>query len=66
MAADATNAQAHYRLSVVYRKLKRPEDAKRQLEEYQKYIGHEGQAAKDLPEDLRLQSEGTEPDQEGR
>lgn len=43
--ADISNVQAHYRLSVVYRKLRRPEDAKRELAEYQKY--------KDMKEKLR-------------
>lgn len=43
--ADISNVQAHDRLSVVYRKLRRPEDAKRELAEYQKY--------KDLKEKLR-------------
>lgn len=65
VTADATNAQAHYRLSVVYRKLKRPEDAKRQLEEYQKYKDMKEKLRK-IYKDLRLQNEGTEPDQEGR
>lgn len=37
VANDPTNAQGHYRLSLVYRKLNRPEDAKRELGEYQKY-----------------------------
>jgi tetratricopeptide (TPR) repeat protein len=36
-AADPTNVLAHYRLSAVYRKLKRPEDVKRELELYQRY-----------------------------
>ena len=36
-ASDPTNVLAHYRLSAVYRKLKRPEDVKRELELYQKY-----------------------------
>jgi len=36
-AADPTNILAHYRLSVVYRKLKRPDDVKRELELYQRY-----------------------------
>ena len=35
--ADPTNSLAHFRLSVVYRKLKRPEDVKRELELYQRY-----------------------------
>lgn len=37
IAADPTNALAHYRLSVVYRKLNRPDDAKRELAAYQRY-----------------------------
>ena len=37
VAADPTNVLAHYRLSSAYRELKRPEDAKRELEIYQKY-----------------------------
>ena len=45
VAADPSNVLAHYRLSAVYRTLKRPEDAKQQLAEYQKY--------KDLKEKLR-------------
>ena len=45
-AADPTNVLAHYRLSAVYRKLNRPEDAKRELDAYQKY--------KDIKEKLRL------------
>jgi tetratricopeptide (TPR) repeat protein len=34
---DPTNMLAHFRLSALYRKLRRPEDAKRELAEYQKY-----------------------------
>jgi tetratricopeptide (TPR) repeat protein len=37
ITADPTNVLAHYRLSSAYRELKRPEDAKRELEMYQKY-----------------------------
>jgi tetratricopeptide (TPR) repeat protein len=37
VAADPTNYLAHYRLSAVYRKLKRPDDVKQQLELYQRY-----------------------------
>lgn len=37
IAADPTNALAHFRLSVVYRKLNRPDDAKRELAAYQRY-----------------------------
>ena len=37
ITADPTNILAHYRLSSAYRALKRPEEAKRELELYQKY-----------------------------
>ena len=37
IATDPSNILAHYRLSSAYRALKRPEDAKRELEMYQKY-----------------------------
>ncbi|MEO8735101.1 MAG: tetratricopeptide repeat protein [Edaphobacter sp.] len=46
VAADPTNVVAHYRLSTAYRRLKRPEDAKRELEAYQKY--------KDIKEKMRV------------
>ena len=34
---DPTSAVAHFRLSAVYRELGRPDDAKHEIEEYQKY-----------------------------
>jgi tetratricopeptide (TPR) repeat protein len=37
LQADPSNMLAHFRLSALYRKLRRPEDAKRELAEYQKY-----------------------------
>ena len=37
LKADPTNMLAHFRLSALYRKLHRPDDAKRELVEYQKY-----------------------------
>jgi Tfp pilus assembly protein PilF len=45
VAADPTNVVAHFRLSTAYRKLKRPADAKREMEAYQKY--------KDIKEKMR-------------
>jgi tetratricopeptide (TPR) repeat protein len=45
ITADPTNVLAHYRLSSAYRALKRPDDAKRELEMYQKY--------KDIREKMR-------------
>lgn len=65
VAADASNVQAHYRLSVVYRKLKRPDDAKRQLEEYQKYKDMKEKLRK-IYKDLRLEEGVTDQDREGR
>ncbi|RZU41033.1 tetratricopeptide repeat protein [Edaphobacter modestus] len=65
VAADASNVQAHYRLSVVYRKLKRPEDAKRELAEYQKYKDLKEKLRK-IYKDLRLEEGVAEPDKEGR
>jgi tetratricopeptide (TPR) repeat protein len=37
LAADPANLLAHFRLSALYRKMHRPDDAKRELAEYQKY-----------------------------
>jgi len=37
IADDPTNYLAHFRLSAVYRKLGRPDDAKRELDAYKKY-----------------------------
>jgi len=34
---DPTSAVAHFRLSTVYRRMGRAEDAKHEIEEYQKY-----------------------------
>lgn len=65
IAADPSNVQAHYRLSVVYRKLNRPEDAKRELVEYQKYKAMKEKLRK-IYKDLRLQDESDEPAKESR
>ncbi|MHB1701157.1 MAG: tetratricopeptide repeat protein [Acidobacteriaceae bacterium] len=54
VAADPTNVLAHYRLSVAYRKLKRPDDAKREIEAYQKY--------KDIKEKMRKVYKGMRQD----
>src|SRR5271163_2406478 len=45
IALDPTSAQAHFRLGTIYRQTGRPDDAKRELAEYQKY--------KDMKEKLR-------------
>lgn len=61
VAADPTNILAHYRLGSAYRKLNRPEDSKKQMEEYQKY-----KAIKDkmstIYKDMRVDTPQAEPD----
>jgi tetratricopeptide (TPR) repeat protein len=37
LTEDPTNVLAHFRLSALYRKMHKPDDAKRELAEYQKY-----------------------------
>jgi Tfp pilus assembly protein PilF len=63
--ADVSNVQAHYRLSVVYRRLKRPEDAKHELEQYQKYKQMKEKLRKTY-KNLRLEDTDASPDKEGR
>jgi Tfp pilus assembly protein PilF len=63
--ADPTNVQAHYRLSAVYRKLNRPEDAKRELAEYQKYKDMKEKLGK-IYKELRLDDAKDEPEKESR
>jgi len=65
VSEDPTNVQAHYRLSAVYRKLNRPEDAKRELAEYQKYKDMKEKLRK-IYKDLRLEDEKDEPGKEAR
>ena len=60
IAADPTNVLAHYRLSAVYRKLNRPDDAKRELEAYQKYKDMK-EKMRQIYKELRL---GTEQDEQ--
>jgi Tfp pilus assembly protein PilF len=55
IAADPTNVLAHYRLSAVYRKLNRPDDAKRELQAYQKYKDMK-EKMRQIYKDLRLGS----------
>lgn len=60
VATDPTNTLAHFRLSVVYRKLNRPEDAKRELAAYQRY--------KEIREQMRTiykQMRQDAPDEDG-
>jgi len=61
VAADPTNVLAHYRLSTAYRKLKRPEDAKRELEAYQKYKDIK-EKMRNVYKEMRLYTPQDEPD----
>lgn len=47
ISADPSNLVAHYRLSAAYRSLGRPEDARQQIEEYQKYTAMKEKAQED-------------------
>jgi tetratricopeptide (TPR) repeat protein len=59
--ADPTNILAHYRLSVVYRKLKRPDDVKRELELYQRYK-QEREKLKNVYQQMRLATPAEQPE----
>lgn len=61
VAADPSNVLAHYRLSTAYRKLKRPEDAKRELEAYQKYKDIK-EKMRNVYKEMRLDTPQDEPD----
>lgn len=59
--ADPTNVLAHYRLSTAYRKLKRPDDAKRELAAYQKYKDIK-EKMRTIYKEMRLDTPQAEPD----
>ncbi|GGA79769.1 hypothetical protein GCM10011507_33740 [Edaphobacter acidisoli] len=62
IAADPSNVLAHFRLAAVYRKLHKPEDAKRELAEYQKYRDLKAKLAV-VYKDMRIESpEGPQDD----
>lgn len=61
VVADPTNVLAHYRLSTAYRKLKRPEDAKRELDAYQKYKGIKEKMG-EIYKEMRLDNPQAQPD----
>jgi predicted Zn-dependent protease len=54
-AVDPTNVLAHYRLSAVYRKLKRPDDVKRELDLYQR-LKDEREKLKKVYQQMRVTS----------
>jgi Tfp pilus assembly protein PilF len=62
---DPTSAVAHFRLSAVYRETGRPEDAKHELEEYQKYKGMKEKLQEIYrqmrPDQIEDESKGTAP-----
>lgn len=61
VASDPTNVLAHYRLSTAYRKLKRLDDAKRELDAYQKYKGIKDKM-RSIYKEMRLDTPQDEPD----
>ena len=62
VAVDPTSAVAHYRLSAVYRQSGRTADAKRELQEYQKYKAMKDKL-KDIYREMRLQPSKQERDE---
>jgi len=61
VAVDPTNAVAHFRLGTVYRQAGRTADAKRELQEYQKYKAMKDKL-KDIYREMRLQPGKPEQD----
>jgi tetratricopeptide (TPR) repeat protein len=62
VALDPTSAVAHFRLSTVYRQSGRTADAKRELQEYQKYKAMKDKL-KDIYREMRLQPSKQERDE---
>jgi Tfp pilus assembly protein PilF len=58
---DPTSALAHFRLSTIYRQTGRPEDAQRELGEYQKYKNMK-EKLREMYRDMRLQPDKQEQD----
>ncbi len=61
IATDPTNILAHYRLSTAYRKLKRPDDARRELEAYQRYKAIR-EKMRTVYKEMRVDAPQDEPD----
>jgi Tfp pilus assembly protein PilF len=62
IASDPTNVLAHYRLIAVYRKLNRPDDARRELAAFQKYKAMKDQLGT-IYKDLRFDTRTDKPEQ---
>ena len=60
-AVDPTIALAHFRLSTIYRQTGKPEDAKRELAEYQRYKDMK-EKLKTMYRTMRLEPSKSEPD----
>jgi tetratricopeptide (TPR) repeat protein len=58
---DPTSSLAHYRLSTIYRQTGRVEDAKREVEEYQKYKDMK-EKLRDIYRPVHLEPDNQEPD----
>jgi tetratricopeptide (TPR) repeat protein len=63
IAADPANILAHFRLSAAYRAMKRPDDAKRELEIYQKYKEIR-EKMRETYKEMRLQSPQSDRDKD--
>ena len=61
---DPTNAVIHYRLSTVYRRLGRTDDAKREVEQYRKYKDLKAKL-RDTYHELHLDSGKLDVDENG-
>ena len=61
IALDPTSAVAHFRLSTVYREMGRTEDAKHEVEEYQKYKAMK-EKLQEIYHQMRLERTGGEND----
>jgi tetratricopeptide (TPR) repeat protein len=59
---EPSNATAHYRLGTLYKKLGRPDDAKREIETYKKYKDMK-EKLRALYSELRIQPKGTKVDE---
>lgn len=62
---DPTNATAHFRLSTLYRKMGRAEDANRELAEYQKYKAMK-EKLRDTYREMRLEPGKKEQEEDAR
>jgi len=61
IALDPTSSLAHYRLSTIYRQTGRVDDARREVEEYQKYKDMK-EKLRDIYHPVHIEPDNQEPD----